>query len=629
MSARTTVILRWVLPPLLLSIVGMCITMNWLKLGAFWGDAPRSLFEIYRVARGEGPYRDFSYPYPPFALALFGLVFHWLGATFLIAQLTLDVLSLACVFAFLALARGVAAPLPSYAATIAFVLVGATSGNTFALFSLGVYTPAVLTGAIGLLLACLGLMTYVRSGFTVSTITSLTCGGLVSCLSRPECLVAILLGLLCLGLIEIQSAPPDGKLGKLLRICTLTLLLLAPSACVYLFLSLWIGYRPLLEGITGYGLASASCPWWPTGFGLCSAVAALAGAVACFGVLDALVRIATGRSLWASKLRYSISFAAGIGWILFHILFFEELTSRQSNREGLISIANLLISTNTVLLPIMWASCALLFVEMLSYLRKGRVPRSVGDKTLFILLGVVFGLSLRSLFNSSISNVTMVTPLHYPLLMALTLPLSLYAALKWSGPGPEASPMIAQRVQVWGAVALVLFGAGRLAGSVVRDAKKQYFHIVTEAGAVKLNDRVSADVYDFLKTNTLVGEQIADVAYGGGLNFALHRASPLYSTQFVMFRPSAEQRWRDYAHLRANRTRFVISQKPPLAKYGTGHGCSFPRFVWMAPAPPEDAGVIFPVMQFIEARYYPIVTFAGVSVYQYDLTKTDNFDAVR
>jgi hypothetical protein len=241
----------------------------------------------------------------------------------------------------------------------------------------------------------------------------------------------------------------------------------------------------------------------------------------------------------------------------------------------------------------------------------------------------VFGLSLRSLFNSSLSNVTMITPIHYPLLMALILPLALYAALKWSGPGLEACPAITDRLQVWGAVVLVLFGAGRLAGFAVRESKNQYFRIVTEAGAVKLNDRASSDVYEFLKKNTLDGEPIADVAYGGGLNFALHRASPLYSTQFVMFRPSAEQRWRDYARLSANRTRFAISQTPPVATFGTGHGCSFPRFVWWAPAPPDEAGVSFPVMKFIEARYRPAATFAGISVYQYDSTKTGNFDAQR
>src|SRR5215467_15446304 len=36
----------------------------------FWGDPARSLFEFYRAAIGEIPYRDFTLPYPPLAIAL-------------------------------------------------------------------------------------------------------------------------------------------------------------------------------------------------------------------------------------------------------------------------------------------------------------------------------------------------------------------------------------------------------------------------------------------------------------------------------------------------------------------------------------------------------------------------------
>ena len=43
---------------------------NWLKLGSFWMDAPRSLFEMYRFSKGEIPYRDFTFPYPPLAVFL-------------------------------------------------------------------------------------------------------------------------------------------------------------------------------------------------------------------------------------------------------------------------------------------------------------------------------------------------------------------------------------------------------------------------------------------------------------------------------------------------------------------------------------------------------------------------------
>jgi hypothetical protein len=553
------------------------------------------------------------------------LVFHYLGASFEVAQVTLDLLSLACVFTFLAVIRRVAPEWAAYAATIAFVLVGATSGNTFALFSLGVYTPAVLTGAIGLMLVFIGLIDYVHTGLTMATVILLLSGGLVNCLSRPECVAAVLLAIGCLAVVELRPRLTGRGGKKVAEVIIVASLVLGPSACVYAYLCRWIGVRALLEGITAYGLARGSCPWWPTGLGLCGAVAELAGAVACFGVLDGLAGRLVSRRVSHSVLRYSVFVVAAGVWVVFHVLFFQELTRRQPTRSGILGVANLLVSTNTVLLPIMWACCVLFIVEFFRYVRPRVLNLSAEDKIRFVMMGAVFGLSSRSLFNSAISNTPMITPAQYPVLLVVIFLLVRYALQTWSGLDRDKSPPVVHRIQIYVSLVLVLFGGCRLAGYVVREGKNEYVRLVTDAGAVRLSDDgVSRKAYEFLKARTLPGEPIADVAYGGGLNFALHRLSPLFTSQFLMFRPTVEQRQRDLVQLENSKTRFVVSQEPPSAKYGTGFGCAFPQIAWIAPGPREDANVQFPVMQFIEAHYRPAVHLPGVSIYTYDSEKMSN-----
>ena len=60
----------------------MCLffmTLRWKKMGSLmWLDPAHWLNEISRLARGELPYRDFSFQYPPFVAFLYG----WLDATY-------------------------------------------------------------------------------------------------------------------------------------------------------------------------------------------------------------------------------------------------------------------------------------------------------------------------------------------------------------------------------------------------------------------------------------------------------------------------------------------------------------------------------------------------------------------
>jgi len=173
-----------------------------------------------------------------------------------------------------------------------------------------------------------------------------------------------------------------------------------------------------------------------------------------------------------------------------------------------------------------------------------------------------------------------------------------------------------RRIFLLGGLWLCLFGGGRIVGDTLRDHVRPYRQIQTAAGSVRLNDGgVSSGVYEFLKKNTTPGEPIADFAYGGGVNFALHRTSPLYTTEFENYLPSEAQRRRDRDQLRDSNVRFVISSIPPPFKYGTPFGCPFPRFVWKTEGSTDPPTVTFPVMDLIEERYLPAGRFDAIAMY--------------
>src|SRR5258708_3070824 len=81
------------------AIVLLCAIFTWLRWKKLdellWGDPVHWLHEVSRVARGEIPYRDFSFQYPPFTAFFFGWGFRLFGITFTTAQILVDFWSIA------------------------------------------------------------------------------------------------------------------------------------------------------------------------------------------------------------------------------------------------------------------------------------------------------------------------------------------------------------------------------------------------------------------------------------------------------------------------------------------------------------------------------------------------------
>lgn len=137
------------------------IAATWGHVGFVWGDMGVWLHEVERFARGEIPYRDFYWPYPPATIWLMGLVGKVFGTHAAVFWATTAAIFLCMLYLF---SRYAGKLLPS-----ALVLPLAVSAVLFATaqesrLAMGMYTPAALLGFLFLLGAVLATVKLFSGG---------------------------------------------------------------------------------------------------------------------------------------------------------------------------------------------------------------------------------------------------------------------------------------------------------------------------------------------------------------------------------------------------------------------------------------------------------------------------------
>lgn len=600
---------------------------RWCTLESFWGDSPRWIFEVYRSATGELPYRDFAWQYPPLSLFLFSGAVRLFGHTFPVVQLLLDLLSAGVVLLTWNFARRILPrPLPLLVAA-ALASAGASNSANFALFSLQIYTPAILTGMIGLLILLNAAIDYLQSGsLPASRLAWISLGATICLLSKPEFIAGSVASLLALALADrrvwFEQRPASAWLSQYTK---LALVSLVPALLGYAALCAFCGTSNVAAGVAGYGLASLSCPWWPTGLGLLGALTALGYGVL-LAALFSLTRTAQFRERYGS--RYTILWiAAALSAVLVaaYLPFCKELPMFQ----GRITLSHTLtyfLSTGTMLLPVMWFSIVLSAVLAIGLVRAYRHSAFAagtrfppGDAVLLIVLGAAVAMSLRGLFSGTMSQLSLASVAAYPLWFVLG-PYLLIRFLDRASPSASrfSFPILTAPAAV---VALVaVFALLRLAGVAVGEIRRPYAKIATREGVIRLKDLdQSPKVYAFIAQHAAPHEPVLDLAGGGGINIGQQHPSPLFSTQFTALAPPAR-----YLELDAR----LIAQHPPRlivanagddfgATYGIcmNTGCTFPHFVWHSTKPACNAAVTFPALDYIRQNYAPLASFGDKIIY--------------
>ena len=145
------------------------IAVRWKKMGSLmWLDPAHWLNEISRLARGELPYRDFSFQYPPFVVFLYGWLLRVFGISFTAVQAIADGIDLVVIVCCYVLICRLLPRALHLAVAVSLVAVCATSLMNFNVFSYVTYSPSLQTGAAAVLLLLFALLHAMDAGGSMS-----------------------------------------------------------------------------------------------------------------------------------------------------------------------------------------------------------------------------------------------------------------------------------------------------------------------------------------------------------------------------------------------------------------------------------------------------------------------------
>ena len=594
----------------LLALSAAVSYLHWSILGDFWYDAPRWIFEVFRFHSGEWPYKDYSFQYPPLMIFVFNWTMDLLGPSFAAIQITLDVLSCALVLCFYALARRLITGRLPLLLSIAFLASTSAYQSTFCLFSMKVYTPSLLLGSIGLLILLITLLADRRHpDYRRRLLLGTALGGTICLLDKPEYAAAAVVVLL-IHSVQNWSVRGTGGLRTFLRAEAPVILAgVLPATVVYAYVIYRTSWRGLVEGITAYGLAGVTCPLWPTGVGLLGITVAIAQGWFILRLLQVLRALHRGRTsllllartaLWG--VFSSIAFAV-YAPALFEPKAFIGFLASQRYAEVTYFLAN-----STALMPAMWLLFSVALVVLYRLLRRGVSMRPSGFlANLLLLTCAIAALSARTLFNYHIEQLPKVSQAAAPFVFVAFAYLMLNLA-KANCSGRGAAPR-GPRPSLVVIMALLLFGVGRFAGGWYQTRGVHWTTVRTKAGSVRIEAQ-SAEVYTFLKNRISPGDRLLDLAYGGGVNFALQVLSPSFMTQYQALLPQERLMQYDLERVRGRSPRFVIADTGP--NLGTVYGicgnigCMFPRIVWHSSANGCNPGMVMPIVGYLNEHYHEI-----------------------
>jgi hypothetical protein len=596
-------------------VLGLCCVfayLRWAKLDTLvWGDPPLWLSEAQRLAVGQVPYRDFAWSYPPFSVLLLGWAMRMFGVSFAVVQACITAISVAVVFLSYAVIRPLIPRFLHLPVLLCLLAVCTTSLMFFNLFSLFTYIPALQTGAAGLFLLLVGLLSYIRTGeLDVKTWIAIASGAFIAAYSKPESLIATYSTITVLAIADryYWFAEKETK-DWLWHYAKVGLACIAPTLAAYLWMGAVVGFSDMKAGITGYGLASTACPWWPTGVGLFGAAASIGEAAFVAGALSL-----TRRRRFVARFGSAYYYGLVVGFVGLLVYFgyvlygnWELLTGARPILEKIWYSAPSTIWSNAVLLPIMWSSI-IVWLYLVLRLLAARQSRLTADFiTMLILLTGPVAMSARGWFNWHHSVTSTVPGICYPFFLLLG-PYLIWRLFVLAGSGSDLDRGL--RSLPAGALAALLIGYAllRIAGAYPTQlSDRPYRGLSTAAGNIHLTDfSVDSEIYRFVIENTSPADTILDIPYGGGINFAAHRLSPLFSTQMVDLRMPDRFLNKDLELIRQHPPKVVIAENGPGygALYGLqGCTCAFPRFVWVPGTSSVVPGKIFPAIAYIQQNY--------------------------
>ena len=159
------------------------------------------------------------------------------------------------------------------------------------------------------------------------------------------------------------------------------------------------------------------------------------------------------------------------------------------------------------------------------------------------------------------------------------------------------------------------YAASRLAWTYGVRPTERYYPLETLAGRIRLKDESSLNVYRFVISHTQAGDLVADFAWGGAVNFAARRSSPLFMEVFSMYRPAERYLQLEVQRMQIAKPKLAIGVDNDLlgSRYGalTTNGCMFPALVWRSSRVMGDPQRVLPVITHVLETYTTVLQTGG------------------
>lgn len=612
---------------------------HWLHIDVLLsGDNLRWMAEALRASRGEVIYRDFTSMYPSLGVLFMALLYRSFGATFAVTNAMLDGLSILLLLVVWRVARRLLDERVALGCTIVLMCMGATNTGNFALFSLSLYTPAILWGGIGIGLFLMGALDILADDSSYWSKALIVFGLTLAIQSKLEHGVA---GIAAFGVLAFSTLPRPFRGERAhswaLSYSGLGAAVVISSLLVYALLARSAGWNNLLDGLSGYGVAAQYCPLWPTGLGLLGGLSSLGQALAAV----AMIAIVYTRTLR----RFLVCVAAALFgtalWIIHLPYALENFRVAQPGLKGLSLVAGYLLSFSGLLLPFMWAAIAsaiFLGIRLVRRLLRG-TSTPLKDASVLLLLVVTASLASRGTFGHMFGNATVAHQSCYAFLLLLTPYFLLHAQALvdvLAGDGnswrnlmdvslPDLRTKPSRRAWLLLIATAAIFMVPRVVKSLSRSAAPL---VQTNAGRAYIPDRASRDAYAFVVANTSPDDGILEVPLGGGLTFAAGRQFSAHSMQFKgLLTPKRIMR-ADADLVRTHPPRLVLGLDS--TNLGSVYGvccrcaCTFPNLVWRSKRLACDPEQHFEALDFVMS-HYTVVAHFGNFVALSPLTKGTQF----